>query len=528
MASPPMSSLHALSHDITNGFDLYVKDEETVTDGRTPASLVKFATAHILYTTKGPAGEDVLESETATLTAAHISAASGSGIGLLDGDTATWDEWLYMLLHASDNAVGEMIADVIGDEIDGGGRTTFIAEMNALATTLGMTGTTFTSPSGFPASTDRTTARDMVVLASAFWSLNGGDARKYTAQSLYTFTIASGPSAGTIGPWNSPVDLMTDGEPGLASGAAGVKDAGLLAAKGGFHTGTAPDSYNVLSLWQSPAGHEVVSVTLYAVTDGNRYLDHRAMLYQMTQDFPYLDAAVGTDDDIASVVLLTGFEGEVVDEVGGHTLTAETGATVNTTGPLVGTGDLALNGSTGYVHSADDPDWDMGAGDFTAECWVRGDGSEPGDDEAFIAHFDSGANQRAWDLQFDPTGNWVYSLISLAGNDFNDDAHFDMDLHGNMSAAVFFNGAKRHIMVTRSGGEVAIYVNGHRSESVFAIGGDAIHNSTARLTIGARDASGGIILPFGGNIDEVRITKGVDRTGGAEKVPIDGRAFPRS
>lgn len=532
MAAPPTNSLGVQVRDITNGFDLFELAPDTI-EATTPASLVKGATTLVLYNLKGPAGQDVLTTETATLTTAHITAAGGSGIGLVNGDTATWHHWLEMLLHASDNAVAAMIADVIGNEIDGGGEATFVAEMNSLASSLGMTNTTFASPNGFPSQADRTTASDMAKLWAEVWTIDSGALRQYSENSLKTFTVDSGPSAGSIGPWNSPVDLMTDGPAGLASGATGIKDAGLLCAKGGFHTGPTPDTYSVICLWQSPAGDEVIVCCLHADRDGNRYADARACIYRMPDDFPYLvrGTSVGADADFSNVVLLaTAASGSALDVSSlAHTITANGTAAVSADGKTVGDNSMVtvIAGNSDF-EIADSTDFEMGSGDFTIEFYYAGTGAEPGGNQAFLSKFNTTGNQREWSVEYQVTANTIICAVSRDGVEFLFDAAFDLDAAGSpgIHPDVFFNGAKRHIVAQREGTDVSVWVNGEKCQVSQVLGvSDSLFAGTAEVHIGGRHVD----RYMAGSFNEVRITKGIARyTGAPEKIAVDGRAYPRS
>lgn len=527
VAPPPLESTNAYAYDITLDRPLYAKDHDEH-GGTTPASLVKLMTGLLLYERKGPGGENVLATETAAVTSAHISAGGSSIIGLMDTDTATWDEWLYMLLQASDNAVGEMIADLIGDEIDGGGRTTFLSQMALKAAALGMSETTFASPSGFPSEDDRMSPRDVMKLLRQVATVQSGGMRAYLSQHAYTFTIDSGPSAPSIGPWNNPVDLLTSHTAeGLSVGATDIKDFGVLIGKGGLHTGPSPDTYSVAALWQAPNGNEIAIINLHATRDGHRYLDWRAMMYELPDDFPYLldGFSVGTDADFASVTLLAGFNGSIADESSvGRVLTAQGDAAVNATNPIEGSGDLVLDGTGDLVDTPDTPDMDIGSGDCTVECFIRGDGAEPGSFRSFVAKWNTTGNQRQWALNYDHASNRIIFYTSTTGADFPE-AYFDLDTF-DITPSVFFNGAKRHIMGTKNSSTTAAYVNGVRGDGPATAA--SLFANTALTTVGGRYAGATPELLFAGNIDEVRVTVGTDRTAGAEKLPINGRAFPRS
>ena len=76
-------------------------------------------------------------------------AAEGqSGVAVVAGEQLTERELLEALLIPSGNNIAEILANQVG-----GSETNFVAEMNAKARALGMTGTIYTDPSGLDSST---------------------------------------------------------------------------------------------------------------------------------------------------------------------------------------------------------------------------------------------------------------------------------------------------------------------------------------------------------------------------------------
>lgn len=85
-----------------------------------------------------------------------------SKVGFPVGQTVTLDNAIKLLMVKSANDMAVVIAEGVS-----GSQDSFVAEMNANAQALGMTGTRFRNPHGLPDDEQVTTARDMAILAQA-------------------------------------------------------------------------------------------------------------------------------------------------------------------------------------------------------------------------------------------------------------------------------------------------------------------------------------------------------------------------
>ena len=85
-----------------------------------------------------------------------------SKVGFPVGQTVTLDNAIKLLMVKSANDMAVVIAEGVS-----GSQDSFVAEMNASAQALGMTGTRFRNPHGLPDDEQVTTARDMAILAQA-------------------------------------------------------------------------------------------------------------------------------------------------------------------------------------------------------------------------------------------------------------------------------------------------------------------------------------------------------------------------
>lgn len=519
LPTPPISSNFAYVRDRSNGWDLFTTAPDTSYD--TPASLVKLATALILMERKS----GVLDSGTATVAAGDI--VNGTTANLQSGDVLTWRHLLSGMMIPSGNDAATCAARIIGTEIfdqTGSGNTgvtRFIEEMNAHSANWGLTATTFNSADGIHVSeTNPTTAKDIGTLARFAW--NDPTIRGTCATPSWTMVI-TGANARTYSVTNA--NRLINGP---INNPSGIKMDNVLAAKGG--TNSAETKYSMVVLWRAPAGQEVMFVLLDSVgsgLSGDRYLDFLGMVYQVVNDYRYLTnkTSVGTDSQFSSVVLLTGAEQGAIDESNvGRTLTSN-GAQRSSKSPLVGNKSYLFNGTSDYISMDDAADMSFGTSDFAVEFYFSGSGSEPSDFAAFVSKWNT-SSQREWSIQYDPSTNLIIGFVSGNGVGFSQ-ASFNLSNFG-MSAATFFNGGKRHIMLRRNGSDISIYVMGMQGDAPFTIGAASLFSGTAKPTIGARDDGGGGAEFFiGGRIDEVRITNGNARQTAAMFTP-SGREYPRS
>ncbi len=134
------------------------------------ASLTKIATAAVVldWAEAGKRGLDTL----ITIPAAATAVGGQNPVGFQAGDQVSLRDLLYAALLQSDNIAAETLAYHVGSQIqsgESGAKATpvvrFVAQMNALARTLGMERTRFLNPTGFDAEEKPfSTAADMARL----------------------------------------------------------------------------------------------------------------------------------------------------------------------------------------------------------------------------------------------------------------------------------------------------------------------------------------------------------------------------
>lgn len=122
------------------------------------ASLTKVATAVVVLDwaeSGGGGGERGKLDDPVTITPAALTAGGINSVGFAPGDVVSARDLLYAMMLGSDNVAAEALAAHIGRSLGGGGggssvspTVAFVAQMNALARSLGMERTRFLNPTG--------------------------------------------------------------------------------------------------------------------------------------------------------------------------------------------------------------------------------------------------------------------------------------------------------------------------------------------------------------------------------------------
>ena len=170
------------------------------------------------------------------------------------------------------------------------------------------------------------------------------------------------------------------------------------------------------------------------------------------------------------------------------TITAFGGAKISTAQSKFGGASLLLDGSEDYLSAPGHDDFVFGTGDFTVELWVT---TTTTSEKVLVDQF-AGSGSASW--QF-----------SIKGGTLSWHSHGGYALAGS---APINNGAWHHVAATRSAGTLRFFVDGVLDGAV-ALGTD--YTKKVELGIGAQVFSRSTFYDFPGNIDDLRITKGVAR-----------------
>ncbi|CAA0105001.1 Uncharacterised protein [Starkeya nomas] len=122
-----------------------------------PASVTKLMTAYVTFKALRSGR---LTPQTLITVSENAAAQKPSKMGFRVGTQVTVDNALKMMLVKSANDMAVVLAEGVS-----GSLPAFIAEMNATAAELGMTGSHFANPNGLPDPDNVSTARDLAVLA---------------------------------------------------------------------------------------------------------------------------------------------------------------------------------------------------------------------------------------------------------------------------------------------------------------------------------------------------------------------------
>lgn len=234
------------------------------------------------------------------------------------------------------------------------------------------------------------------------------------------------------------------------------------------------------------------------------------------------EGAVG-DPYFCNVVLLMGYEGAngatgapgMTDEspaAHGNALQVLGQAQISTAQFKFGASSLLLDGNNDMISFFASADWSLGAGLFTVECFVRPAVTSSG--TQFIVG--------VWGATV-PNFGWILSKNNTGLN-------FNVSTTGSDNLAILAGGTQQNVVawhavcVDYDGSKYRLYEDGVMVASsatprnIFASG--------QALTIGSN--TGSSAFWYNGNIDELRITKGVARYASDAGYTVPAAAFPRT
>ena len=203
----------------------------------------------------------------------------------------------------------------------------------------------------------------------------------------------------------------------------------------------------------------------------------------------------------ASVVLLMKMDDAGLSDVRGHTVTASSGAAVSSTQSMFGGYSAYFDGTNDIVTVANSgSDFNFGTSDFTVEAWIRPNSVAPAYQEVFALNSPGGTNQG------------FFCLLAA------DELRFNMTLDGltfvggvNSSGAAISTAAFTHVAWARESGTLRMFAGGTKVADIASTFAGSIHSDASQVLGLASNPLTGSANPYGGYIDEVRITKGVAR-----------------
>jgi hypothetical protein len=211
-----------------------------------------------------------------------------------------------------------------------------------------------------------------------------------------------------------------------------------------------------------------------------------------------------TDSNFANVSLLMHFDGDLSDSsIAGRTATAYGDAATTGTAKF-GSASLTLDGSGDYVSVPSSTDFDLGTS-YTVECWIRpASGTWNG---GILARGAYNSTSNTW-------AGLCFSMRRLGGDGFTRFYWYatnnSNEQYVDVSNSNFPVNTWTHLAMVRSGTTGTIYANGSSVGTISGLNTNAA--SSEDVSIGRWPQVVGNSEFFNGQIDEVRITRGVART----------------
>lgn len=194
------------------------------------------------------------------------------------------------------------------------------------------------------------------------------------------------------------------------------------------------------------------------------------------------------------------------------TVTSVSSAAISTSIYQFGSGSISLNGTSQYLTVPDSSAFDFGSGDWTVECWVRV--TSLSTNRAVIFKRVDNLNDERWvGMGIAPNGT-VGGLVASSSTAWG--------VNASTTSTVSLN-TWTHLALVRNGSDVSLYVNGTKN-TLTTTASFSVYKDTAPVLIGLSGTTGIYPYYFAGNIDEVRITKGVARYTASFTPP--SQAFP--
>ncbi len=214
--APAPASAAEIAVDVERGAVLVADDADAI---RRPASLVKLMSAYVAFAALEIG--DVTEEEIVTISA-RAAGQPPVKLRLRAGQKVPFGDLLAAMAIGSKNDAAVAVAEAVAKSEDA-----FVARMNDAAEKLGMVNTRYANASGLPASGQRTTARDVAILALALLT-------DHPERSLI-FSERRTRAAGRGVTTTNPLFGRVPGAQGMKTGftcAAGYNIAGLVEREG--------------------------------------------------------------------------------------------------------------------------------------------------------------------------------------------------------------------------------------------------------------------------------------------------------
>jgi len=266
--SAAQAAVSSIMIDAKSGAVLYARNAD---ERRYPASLTKLMT---LYITFNALENGTLKLDDRLKVSYTAAGRSPSRLGLQPGKTIDVRTAILGTIVKSANDCATVLGEALG-----GNEQKFAALMTATAKKLGMKNTTFKNASGLPHSQQKTTARDMAILAAALYH--------HFPQYYSWFSISSFRYEGKT--YTTHNYLLRDFD-----GADGMKTGYTAAAGFNIVTSARRGTHRVIAVTMGHDRQEERDKTVYAMMDkglekmeSERLIDVRSLQTEINLNLPY-------------------------------------------------------------------------------------------------------------------------------------------------------------------------------------------------------------------------------------------------
>ena len=206
----------------------------------------------------------------------------------------------------------------------------------------------------------------------------------------------------------------------------------------------------------------------------------------------------GIDSQVISMLHMDGPDGSTIfTDERGKTWTAAGNAQIDTAQSKFGGASGLFDGTGDYIDTPDHADFDVGAGDFTIDCWLKR--ATDGVDHYMYGQNDSGGGATNTSLQFK-----ILSINKLQGIFCSGGS----TLTALSTGSILTTNGWVHVAMVRYGNTVTLYING-TADGTLDVTGLTCNNSAYKAAIGRPGEY--TTLNFNGWIDEFRFSKGIAR-----------------
>ena len=235
------------------------------------------------------------------------------------------------------------------------------------------------------------------------------------------------------------------------------------------------------------------------------YLAHKwAILESLPEQHPFFSQAPDIVRDSAFIANFNGVDGDTSytsDDAGARVATFNGTAQLDDAQQKFGAVESPIgtsaffDGNSDYIDFPDSSDYELGAGDFTIEAWIRFSTDPAATNEVWMSHWTQTGNHRSWHFSV------LNNQLSLGQSTSGTAADNTFQVAWNPVVDQWY-----HVAASRIGNILRFFVDGVQTGADVDVSGISFFAPTSPLTFGRINEAAPEY--FTGNIDSARITVG--------------------